>query len=98
MKSVVLETAYTYGWRKGEMIGLRVSQLDLGMKSTMRLYDSKNGEGRVVPIMSNVLALRIWLDFASAVSTFLIGLAPRNQIQSIVGQLAEIFPICSTRP
>jgi integrase len=53
----LLETAYTYGWRKGELIGLQVGQLDFGLKPTMRLYDSKNGEGRVVPIMSNVLPL-----------------------------------------
>lgn len=53
----LLETAFTYGWRKGEMLGLRVNQLDLGLRPTMRLYDSKNGEGRVVPIMSNVFPL-----------------------------------------
>jgi integrase len=53
----LLETAYTYGWRKGELIGLHVEQLDLGVKPTMRLYDSKNGEGRVVPLMSNVYPL-----------------------------------------
>lgn len=53
----LLETAFTYGWRKGEMLGLCVGQLDLGLKPTMRLYDSKNGEGRVVPLLGNVLPL-----------------------------------------
>jgi integrase len=53
----LVETAYTYGWRKGELIGLQMSQLDMGLKPTMRLYDSKNGKGRVVPLMSNVYAL-----------------------------------------
>ena len=53
----LLEAAYTYGWRKSELIGLEVSHLDFGPRPTMRLYDSKNGEGRVVPIMSNVLPL-----------------------------------------
>ncbi|HEY1253424.1 MAG TPA: tyrosine-type recombinase/integrase, partial [Terracidiphilus sp.] len=53
----LLETAYTYGWRKGELTGLQVGQLEFGSRPTMRLYDSKNGEGRVVPVMSNVLPL-----------------------------------------
>lgn len=53
----LLEAAYTYGWRKSELLGLEVGHLDLGARPTMRLYDSKNGEGRVVPIMSNILPL-----------------------------------------
>lgn len=53
----LLEIAWTYGWRKGEMISLFKNQLELGSKPTMRLHDSKNGEGRVVPLMGNVLPL-----------------------------------------
>jgi integrase len=45
----LLEVAYTYGWRRGEMLGLQVRQVDLQAR-TIRLDPgtTKNGEGREV--------------------------------------------------
>jgi integrase len=45
----LLELAYTYGWRKGELLGLRVRQIQLAQRS-IRLDPgtTKNGEGREV--------------------------------------------------
>ncbi len=44
-----LELAFTYGWRLGELLGLRVRQVDLAQQ-TIRLDvgSTKNGEGREV--------------------------------------------------
>jgi integrase len=44
-----LELAFTYGWRRGELLGLRVRQLNFAAR-TMRLDvgTTKNGEGREV--------------------------------------------------
>jgi Phage integrase family len=45
----LLEVAYTYGWRRGEMLSLQVRQVDLQAR-TIRLDPgtTKNGEGREV--------------------------------------------------
>jgi integrase len=50
-----LELAYSYGWRKGELLGLRVRQTDLRLR-TIRLDvgSTKNGEGREVAMTSKV--------------------------------------------
>ena len=53
-----LELAYTYGWRKGELLGLRVRQLDL-LAGKIRLDPgtTKNGEGREVEMTAKVAQL-----------------------------------------
>jgi integrase len=53
-----LELAYTYGWRRGELLGLRVRQVDL-LEETVRLDTgtTKNGEGREVAMTAPVRAL-----------------------------------------
>ena len=54
----LLEVAYTYGWRRGEMLGLRVRQVDL-LNRTIRLDvgSTKNGEGREVMMTPEVAEL-----------------------------------------
>lgn len=53
-----LEVAYSYGWRRGELIGLRVGQVDLRNR-TIRLNPgtTKNGEGREVTLTPEVEGL-----------------------------------------
>jgi len=47
----LLALAYTYGFRKAELLGMRCSQVDL-LNDTVCLYsgETKNGEGRVVAL------------------------------------------------
>jgi integrase len=51
----LLEVAYTYGWRRGEMLSLRVRQVDLHAR-TIRLNPgtTKNGDGREVVMTPEV--------------------------------------------
>jgi integrase len=51
----LIEVAYTYGWRRGEMLGLQVRQVDLHAR-TIRLDPgtTKNGEGREVVMTPEV--------------------------------------------
>lgn len=50
-----LELAYTYGWRRSELLGLRVRQVDLAAR-TIRLDpgSTKNGDGREVTMTAKV--------------------------------------------
>jgi len=50
-----LELGYSYGWRRGELLGLRVRQVDLRAR-TIRLDvgSTKNGEGREVVMTKKV--------------------------------------------
>jgi len=50
--------AYSYGWRRGELINLRVRQVDL-INRTIRLDPgtTKNGEGREVTMTGEVAEL-----------------------------------------
>ena len=54
-----IEAAYTYGWRRGELVGkngLRVRQVDLhGAALRLDPGTTKNGEGREVPITNPAL-------------------------------------------
>lgn len=54
----LLEVAYTCGWRRGELINLRVRQIDL-LARTIRLDPgtTKNGDGRQVWMNDTVYAL-----------------------------------------
>jgi integrase len=53
-----LELAYTYGWRRGELLGLRVRQVNL-FERTIRLDagTTKNGEGRQASMTSTIYPL-----------------------------------------
>ncbi len=53
-----LELAYSYGWRRAELLGLRVRQVDLRTR-TIRLDvgSTKNGEGREVAMTAKVAEL-----------------------------------------
>jgi len=51
-----LECAYTFGWRKSELLGLRVGDVDL-VNRLVRLDTSKNGEGREVVMTTRVFQL-----------------------------------------
>jgi integrase len=53
-----LELGFTYGWRKGELLGLRVRQVNLPNR-TIRLDHgtTKNGEGREVMMTAKVAEL-----------------------------------------
>jgi integrase len=48
-----LEMAYTFGWRKSELLQLRVGHVDLANR-LVRLDTSKNGEGREVAMTTRV--------------------------------------------
>jgi integrase len=50
------EVAHAYGWRRGELLSLRVRQLDFPAR-TIRLFDTKNGSGRVVVMTEKVQEL-----------------------------------------
>ena len=50
------QLAYLIGWRKQEILDLQWSMLDR-VGGVLRLPDSKNGEGRVVPLVGAVAAL-----------------------------------------
>jgi integrase len=54
----MLAVAYNYGWRAGEVLGLRVSQVDLADR-TIRLEvgTTKNDEGRTVKMTKEVFPL-----------------------------------------
>ncbi len=59
----MLAFAYTYGWRKSEVVGLRWDRVDLP-KGTARLDvgTTKNGEGRTVALTDDLRAVfsRLW--------------------------------------
>jgi integrase len=45
----MFELAYTYGWRKGELSGLRVAQVDLAERTVeLNPGETKNDQGRTV--------------------------------------------------
>lgn len=50
------EIAYAYGWRRSEIFGLRLGQLDFH-DGSMRLFDSKNKDGRLVFMTAKVRQL-----------------------------------------
>lgn len=54
----LLATAYTFGFRKGELLNLRVVQIDL-LNRTIRLNagETKSGEGRIVKLTQDVYTL-----------------------------------------
>jgi integrase len=54
----LLTVAYNFAWRKGELLGLRVQQVDLASR-TIRLETgtTKNGQGRQVKMTDEVLTL-----------------------------------------
>jgi integrase len=52
----IMEIGGTFGWRRSEILGLRVRQIDLIAKC-IRLDDSKNGEGREVALTSILVQL-----------------------------------------
>jgi integrase len=49
----MFEVAFSYGWRRAELISLKVGQLDFPAR-TIRLYDTKNGSGREVIMTKKV--------------------------------------------
>jgi len=50
-----LELAYSYGWRRGELLGLRVRQVALrGRTIRLDVGSTKNGEGREVAMTAKV--------------------------------------------
>ncbi len=46
--------AFATGWRRGELLSLRWEWVD-GVSGEIRLPDSKNGEGRVIPIAGELV-------------------------------------------
>jgi integrase len=51
----LFEIAYNYGWRRGELLNLKVRQIDL-LSGTIRLYsgETKNDDGRIVIMTERV--------------------------------------------
>lgn len=54
--AAAMQTAHDFGWRRGEVFPMQVSQVDLG-SNTMYLPDSKNGEGRLMVMTDKVREL-----------------------------------------
>ncbi len=55
---VFLEVAYTFGWRKSEILSLRVRQIDLGSRLIrLDVGSTKNGEGREVRMTERIYQL-----------------------------------------
>ncbi len=53
-----LELGFTYGWRRGELLGLRVKNVDLlGRKIRLDVGSTKNREGREVALTTRALEL-----------------------------------------
>ena len=59
----MFEVAYTYGWRRGELIGphgLRVNQIDIGSRQILlNPGETKNDQGRAAPMTDKVLELMV---------------------------------------
>jgi integrase len=54
----IFEVAYTYGWRKGELLDLRVGQVDLGERTiSLEGSQTKNGKSRCVVMTDRVFEL-----------------------------------------
>lgn len=54
----IFECACTYGWRKGELLNLRVGQVDLEARTiSLAPDDTKNGQGRIVSMTQSVAEL-----------------------------------------
>lgn len=54
----LLTVAYNFAWRKGELLGLRVRQIDLPSRTVrLEVGTTKNGDGRNVKMTDNVLTL-----------------------------------------
>lgn len=52
----MLALAYSFGFRKGELLSLKVGDVDL-MEGILRLRDSKNGEPRQVSLTAETRGL-----------------------------------------
>jgi integrase len=46
----VARFAYVTGWRRGEILGLTAANVDIAL-GELRIGDSKNGDGRVIPLL-----------------------------------------------
>jgi len=53
---VLIEMAYLYGWRKGELLSLRTQDVNLA-ENCIRLQTSKNGDPREVPVTPSIALL-----------------------------------------
>lgn len=54
----ILAVGYRFGWRKGEILGLRVYQVDLPNKSiSLNVGETKNDEGRTIKMTREVYGL-----------------------------------------
>lgn len=54
----MFECACTYGWRKGELLGLRVNQVDLKERTiSLKAGETKNGDSRIVEMTEAVFRL-----------------------------------------
>lgn len=49
----LIEMAFTYGWRRSELLGLKVRDINLS-DGTVRLLKTKNGESREVPLTTGI--------------------------------------------
>jgi integrase len=66
----IFDLAVGLGWRRGELLGLRVSDVDL-TEGTLRLQTSKNGEPRECPLSP---------DLAVLLQALVVGRAPADKL------------------
>jgi len=77
-----LELAYSYGWRRAELLGLRVRQVDL-RAHTIRLDvgSTKNGEGREVAMTAKVAELLQLATSGKAAEDFVLTREDRKPVR-----------------
>jgi integrase len=82
----LLALAYTYGFRKAELLGMRCSQVDL-LNDTICLYagETKNGEGRIVALTRECRDLVVELRKGKQPEDYLLTRGNREPIRDLRG-------------
>jgi integrase len=84
-----LELAYTYGWRRGELLGLRVRQVNLATaKIRLDAGTTKNSEGREVAMTGKV---------AELLRQAIVGKGPEEYVLTRTNKKEQRHPVRSFR-
>jgi integrase len=85
----LFELGYSYGWRKSELLGLKVSQIDL-MERTIVLYAgrTKNDEGR---------SARLTAAACNLLAVLISGKSPDDKVFTRLSKRGKVRPIAGFR-
>lgn len=88
----MFELGYTYGWRKGELLGMRVSQVDLAER-TLRLEagETKNDEARLVEMTGKVYELMRECCLGKAAGDLVFTRARRGKAASTIVDMRDAW-------